>query len=451
MKQGARYFGLLCILVSFPLAFIWATWEGNAGTGASSDFPGSGLYARSDMFPRNTIVQIENLETGSTVRAVITGSSGVPGLVAVLSPDTASALNIRQGAVVRVRITVPSPVSERPAPGTLATGDQLTVTDPDVNPRSAVTSANPADPVIPLSVIAESADTAMVSVPEAAEMETFDEALASGESTMQEETIPGEMMDDAAVAAAAAEADATDTTNAADSAASPVEDLPATELPVEEVPDDQMATVQDETPAPELSEEDSVMYDEPQLVLPDEEAAGADTVTLEPAEPLPPESEDTAIPVVPPVSEPDMEFVEEEIPLVDTPPVFAAIAVPSEQTVLEDAPVVEMPISEGEAPRESEPKLAEEVKPSYTGDIPFIDRIEKGAYYVQIAVYRESVNVRTVLNRFGKKYPVVVEKGSSSGKTVMKVSIGPLQKDEYGAVLEYFQKNGFSDAFVRQE
>ncbi len=444
MKQSARYFGLLCILVSFPLAFIWATWEGNAGTGASSDFPGSGLYARSDMFPRNTIVQIENLETGSTVRAVITGSSGVPGLVAVLSPDTASALNIRQGAVVRVRITVPSPVSERPAPGTLATDDQLTVTDPDVNPRSAVTSANPADPVIPLSVIAESADTDMVSVPEAAEMETFDEALANGESTMPEEAMPGEMLDDAAVAATA------------EVAASPVEDLPATELPVEEVPDDQMATVQDETPAPELAEQDSVMYDEPQLVLPDEEAAVADTVTLEPAEPLPPESEETAIPVVPPVSEPVVEFVEEEIPVVDTPPVFAAIAVPSEQTVLEDAlvvetPVVETPIPEVEASRESEPKGTEVVQPSYTGDIPFVDRIEKGSYYVQIAVYRESVNVRTVLNRFGKKYPVVVEKGSSSGKTVMKVSIGPLQKDEYGAVLEYFQKNGFSDAFVRQE
>ena len=166
MKRTLWLASLFCILVTIPLALTWATWEGNAGTGAPSDFPGSGLYARSDMFPRNTVVQIVNLESGSSVRAVITGSSGVPGLVAVLAPETAAALNIREGAVVRIRITTPAPVGERPAPGTLDTGDGLTVADPDVNPEA----------MVPLAAITGTEDAPMIPVPEAVEPQTFDEA-----------------------------------------------------------------------------------------------------------------------------------------------------------------------------------------------------------------------------------------------------------------------------------
>lgn len=440
MKQRLRYFCLLCILASFPLAFIWATWEGNAGTGAASDFPGSGLYARSDMFPRNTLVQIENLETGSVVRAVITGSSGVPGLVAVLSPDTASALNIRQGTVARVRIHIPSPVSERPAPGTLATGDRLTVDDPDVNPDVAVTDADidaagadPAgslhNPVIPLAAIAEEEEYPLIPVPEEMQEETFDDALASGEIPPEEEsTVPGEMMDDAAVTASAEDA-------------AVVED--------DQDMHDETAMVQEEAPDPASTDTSQAVYDEPQLVIPGEDEPGTvDSVTLEPAEPMPPESDDT------------------EVPVVEAPPVFAAIAIPPEAPPMEDAPVIDEAPLVDEAPIIDEPSdsvselLPEPVtaqpgpseKPAvYTGDIPVVDRLEKGAYYVQIAVYRDALNTRNVLERFGKTYPILVQKGSSAGKAVMKVSVGPLKKDEYGAILEYFQKNGFADAFVRQE
>lgn len=407
MKQRLRYFSLLCILVSFPLAFIWATWEGNAGTGAASDFPGPGLYARSDLFPRNTLVKIENLETGSTIRAVITGSSGVPGLVAVLSPDTASALNIRQGAVVRVRIHIPSPVSERPAPGTLATDDRLTVTDPDVNPETAASSYDPANQEIPLAIIADEEEFPMVPVPEAIQEETFDDALASGDIvSTDEDAAPGDMMDTAAAAAAA-----DDTV----------------------VEDDETVTVQEDAPDPAQSDNSSVVYDEPQLVLPGEpEPDTVDSVTLEPAEPLPPEPEST------------------DIPVVEAPPAFAAIAIPPETPVQEDTPIPEEQPETVMAPDPSPKEIAE--KPvAYTGSIPVVDRLEKGAYYVQIAVYREALNTRNVLDRFGKKYPILVQKDSSAGKPVMKVSVGPLKKDEFGAVLEYFQKNGFSDAFVRQE
>lgn len=421
MKQRLRYFCLLCILASFPLAFIWATWEGNAGTGAASDFPGPGLYARSDMFPRNTLVQIENLETGSSVRAVITGSSGVPGLVAVLSPDTASALNIRQGAVIRVRIHIPAPVSEKPAPGTLATDDRLAVTDPDVNPEMAVPSG---DEVIPLAAIAEQEEYPMIPVPEAVQEETFDDALAAGEIAPTDESeVPGDMMDSAAAAALEDE-----TAIAAEE-----------EFPVQ----DDSVTVQEEAPDPALTDTSSVVYDEPQLVMPEETETDmtmdtVESVTLEPAEPLPPEPESA------------------DIPVMEAPPVFAAIAIPPETPARDDIPIVDEPIERVPEEKPAVETVPEFHKPaeapaSYSGDIPLVERLEKGAFYVQIAVYRDALNTRSVLNRFGEKYPVKVQKGTSAGKAVMKVSVGPLKKDEYGAVLEYFQKNGFPDAFARQE
>lgn len=409
MKRTFRYLGLLCLLVTIPVAALWATWEGNAGTGSSSDFPDSGLYALSDMFPRNTIVEITNLETGSTVRAVITGSSGVAGLVAVLAPETASALHIREGAVVRVRITTPPAVSERPAPGTLATEDALVSSDPDVNPEAAVLSAGPLEPLVPLAAIADASDTAMVPV---------EDALAG-----EEDSAPGAMMEDAAVLAGG----------------------------------DDAVTASDVTPEPEAADSQSVLYDEPELVMADVNTADADVpvmdadvppaaieapvavigepavdmeeeITLEPAEPRPPETVAEQFPVVPPVLPP----AEDTTAVEDEKPVFAAIAVTPEkpaQTVIE---------------KDTAPAVL-------TGDYRVIDRLEPGKYYVQIAVYKDSVNVREVYTRFGKKYPVAVQRSSVAGSQAMKVLIGPVNKDEYGAVLEYFQKNGFKDAFIRQD
>jgi cell division septation protein DedD len=101
-----------------------------------------------------------------------------------------------------------------------------------------------------------------------------------------------------------------------------------------------------------------------------------------------------------------------------------------------------------ETPVEAAPPV-NTVRESFDGDYPWIDHLNAGAYYVQIAAYKDAVNVRTILNRFGKKYPVVVQKGASSDKPLVKVYVGPLKKDEYGAVLEYFRKNGFPDAFAR--
>ena len=200
------------------------------------------------------------------------------------------------------------------------------------------------------------------------------------------------------------------------------------------------ATALEEAPVPETAESD-LFYDEPELLQ--AEAQPVETVediTLEPAELRPPESTMDAFPVAPPV-------VPEEIPetaLDETVPLVEPIEeVPAQGTPLFGALAL-LP----ETPAEAAPPV-NTVRESFDGDYPWIDRLNTGAYYVQIAAYKDTVNVRTILNRFGKKYPVVVQKGASSDKPLVKVYVGPLKKDEYGAVLEYFRKNGFPDAFAR--
>ena len=43
---------LFIVFCVWPL--LWATWEGNGGIGAASDFPANGLFVKSDMFPNQS-------------------------------------------------------------------------------------------------------------------------------------------------------------------------------------------------------------------------------------------------------------------------------------------------------------------------------------------------------------------------------------------------------------
>ena len=82
--------------------------------------------------------------------------------------------------------------------------------------------------------------------------------------------------------------------------------------------------------------------------------------------------------------------------------------------------------------------------------IPLITVFEKGKYYVQIASYGEKSNVLSVMKTWGAKYPLAVELASSKGKSLYKVYVGPVTRDEYGAVLERFKAAGFRDSFVKK-
>lgn len=413
MKRNVVIVSLIVVFLAIPLISVWAVWEGNAGIASSSDFPSAGMYAKSDMFPRNTIVEIRNLETERTIRAVITGSSGIPGLVAVLSPEAAAALNIKSGTVSRVRIRIPQAVLERPADGTvsgatLSSQDSLTSSDPDMNPAAAVAMREVQDPVVPLSSIATNTDTDLIpasEVPETMPAEV-DQSMSEAASVAAEPVVETEslLMDGAAVVASTEEVSTPPSEETPEVAQTP-------EIPPEEIP----------------SEENPAFYEEPEVVLGEVEAV------LVPTEPNPPEYAEVteaesyldgpAIPVVPVMPEVQDNSVDvEEVPAVEEAPVIAAV------------PVQPVPVAAD----------------TYSEDFPFVSSLQKGSWYVQIGSYAESSSVRSILASWSKRYPLAIERGTVRGKDVMKVLVGPLGKDEYGAALERLRLSGFKDAFIRK-
>jgi len=401
MKRIFSIIGCSVLLVFVPLTSVWAVWEGNAGIAAAAEFPGSGLYARSDMFPKNTVVEIENLETEITVRAIITGTSGVPGLVAVLSPETAAALNIRTGSVSRVRISVPSAI-EKSASGVSTESARTTAADPDVNPAEATasavtnsTSASPstditsaATPEIPLEAIAESPENPLVSLNDVPATVITPEPAATPETESSPEI---------------ASATPTEPTAEPESATEPEIALG----------NDKPETFDNE---PEIA---SVPVPASDTVPGD---TGDSEVTLVPAEPRPPEVTSTldGVPVAETIT---------VAPVTDAA-VATAEVVPPVPAIAVQKPAVIVPVS--------------------ISDLPLIQSLVKGSYYIQIATMSDTLNVRNIFNTYGKKYPIAIEKSTNKNGDIMKIYIGPIQKDEYGAVLERFQKLGFKDAFVKK-
>ncbi len=481
MKRSSASLAIIAILLAIvPVVGVWGVWEGNAGIAAVSEFPGSGLYAKSDMFPRNTIVEIENLETGNSVRAVITGSSGVAGLVAVLSPETASALNIRKGSVSRVRIRIPVPVGETPAEGLIASGSGVSSRDPDVNPKEAVRTSRTGDPTVPLSEIVEPKGERMIpadslrkgepvegsmpaeTLPVVAVAETesavaesepvvaeTEPAVAETESAVAEsgpvvaETEPAVAETESAIAdsepvVAEAETAVAESDTlvgevepaVAEPTATVSEPAPTADVPAESAPSEYV-----------LSEPAPVYEEEPSLVVQDD--AVDSRIDLVPAEPNPPVTTadsplvGPAIVVVPetPVETP----VSEKAPL--TEPVAESVAEPVIESVAEPYPEITT-----EPTRAKEPSSAITSIGDYEG-LPFVTSLQRGGYYVQIATYRDPQNARKVIGDHSRKYPIAIER---TGIDTLKIIVGPVKKDECGAVLERFKGFGFKDAFVRR-
>ena len=109
---------LIFLLVSF--VFLHAVWEGNGIAGVATDFKEDGMFVKSSLFPKYTLVEILNLENNIKVRSIVLEGSQSPGILMSFSPSVAQALKVPYGQVARIRVVSPSVVSE---------GDDLSVND----------------------------------------------------------------------------------------------------------------------------------------------------------------------------------------------------------------------------------------------------------------------------------------------------------------------------------
>ncbi len=484
MKRSmlSAVFFVVCLVL--PLSSAWAVWEGNAGIAAASEFSSSGLFAKSDMFPRNTLVEIQNLETGKKVRMVITGSAGVPGLVVLVSPEAATALNIKPGTLTRVRISVPSAVAEKPALGTVSSGSALKNNDPDSNPEAAARTANLAvretlpevnaetiETVVPDAPVSREEFVATTgseidSSPEIAEIAEIPEPVVVAEPPVvpdAEEPVVAFASDEAPSAPAVSSfassysnepelvipSNGTDTLATADSEiGDATERTEADPLPEAAVPESPEIAASPDTP-PSVPEVASVQEPSAPELPAEEPVSVVAEISLEPAEQIIPRAtvpEIAPVPVVPPISDTRKEpaTVPSE-PVPASIPVVGSIVPPSQNN---EAPV---PAGASDIPETArDPSTVVSTDFGGKQEIPFADQLEKGSYYIQIASYSEEKNVRTIVDNYGSVYPLAVQKTDGKNGFVLKVYVGPVNKDEYGAVLERFRLLGFRDAFARK-
>ena len=469
-----KYLGIcICVLICLPIVSAWAIWEGNAGIASASSFPGPGMYALSDMFPKNTIIEIRNLETEITIRAVITGSSGIPGLVAALSPETAAALNIKSGSVSRVRISIPATVSEQPASGMNKSGTGKVSEDPDVNPAAAVADAGTpvtldsiaepaAESLVPADSVANQEPVSEVSVadqPTDEDVVPTDTDVSEPEVTVVDSSVDSEV--ESTVVPDETE-DAADTLdNAIDAGESPVQTVPEPpeaesmgitqdNLSEPQMPEAPVAvTVPDAVlqPATETNTDSNDIYDEPTLSLSskEEKPAAPKEEKVESPEPVPEVSEVTLVPAdsKPPVRQENE--APADIPVVGSIPSLEETA---KKSIAATEPIPEVAVPS--APQQKIPPDAGAYLSANAVDLPYITEFTKGSYYIQIATYADISNVRKLVDAYGAKYPLGVLRTSTTRGEVLKVYIGPVTKDEYGAVLERFRQLGFKDAFVKK-
>ncbi|UTC88030.1 SPOR domain-containing protein [Treponema denticola] len=445
----------LIFIISFSC--IWAVWEGNGGIGSSTDFPAEGLFVRSDMFPKHTLLEITNLEKNVKARAVVIGPSGIPGLLASLSPELGEKLGVPRGKVIRIRVLTPSPVNEEGDDGKSISAAGPESQDLDNNPALFVASHSD----LPNANLKK------------------EEAESVSENTGSDTILYDDLK-------------------------SPIEDTPsktAEDVPVvEEVPDvdaipDPVVEEPEVEPIKEVEEkpaEDSSLMYAPETVAPITETY------MEPAKENPPITVDPinepaakpeAIPApVTEVSEPqkpeqtqeeveDVEVVDPVVEPVDETPAeekkvdtVASITpknepasdtsenlpAPVEKISVEETPVEEAEYSGTYEETDSDIYTSAEEKPEEESAVPVNEikpvssKLEKGKTYVQIVIYDDKYNRDDVLKKYGKKYPMVVEERLVKNNTRYTIFVGPLKPDETGAVLERFKQLGFKDAFLKK-
>lgn len=96
------------------------------------------------------------------------------------------------------------------------------------------------------------------------------------------------------------------------------------------------------------------------------------------------------------------------------------------------------------------------VKPDTSGDmrdfaentVSSLKELERGKYYVQIAVLKDSANIKSIFDKYYGKYPITLV--PLAGSAARQILIGPLNVDEYGAVINRFKSYGYKDSFLRK-
>ena len=411
------------IISIFILSFIHgaSVWEGAAGIASNSDFPTQGNYILSNAFPKHTVVEITNLENGITIQAEVTGPLGTSGVLAAVSPEAAKNLSLRSGSVSRVRVRIPFTSAEN-----LVFDNSFQNNDPDVNPQAAIAF-----------------DKARYGEAEVSEDEEWlgyvpeqvftDEMVAqedSGEGTQgvgpEENIVPEEVITASEEAIENKKAIEGETEIEAAKGSSEIRDEKTESVEVVLIPPEEIET-EDEDEIIVLSD-DSLVPETPETSeLPDAEKVADDVIISDEPE------------LVVSFDDSQIEINRENQPVLPDSEVVAETDIDSDFIAKEEDIIIP------ETPVIADESTVKGNIDEYVSETP--DTLEKGIY-IQIAALQDSKTLDEVCGKYGEDYPIKLVELQNNGKNLVRVLIGPVNRDEYGAVLERFKSFGFKDAFV---
>ncbi|MFP4644373.1 MAG: SPOR domain-containing protein [Spirochaetales bacterium] len=424
LRSIHRLFLPLAVLaIGLPFSASANGWEGRAEAADAGALPGEGYYLASNAVPRNTVVEIINRESGERTEATVVRRLTRPGLLARVSPELAEYLGISEDERVPIRLEAVS-VSGIPDAGN--SEEQALSTDPDINPQAAAEREESTRRQPEVAELApEQADR--VDLPGEGEQAGDDASNADPAS----EPRPSELRDPA-ISTDRLRADSDDETDPVDDAA----DVRPPELPemrdpreidnnAEPEPRPERNLPEDESEEPEDEREES--EDEPEE--PEDEP--------EESEDEPEESEDEP-------EEPEDEPEEPE----DEPKEPEEHATADSPRVLEDLLEPSPDDSSGREDGEREEQSAAEDE-SGVGELPVVDELSADSYYLQVSAHRSvEAAVRTVRS-LESRYPLAVTEHSDGDRRLFRILVGPINRDERGALLIDLRSMGFPDAFVR--
>ena len=202
-------------------------------------------------------------------------------------------------------------------------------------------------------------------------------------------------------------------------------------------------------PAP--FEEDSVATETPEKVYADSlsenitpEPLKDDTELSEIETPAEEAVTETAAPEI--VEKPEENYTEEYDPIVLVP---TNPNPPEEVKVDADTEIAEYTENEKNVVAESDKSVkANDMYDFAENTVASLKELESGKYYVQIAVLKDSANIKSIFDKYYGKYPITLV--PLAGGAARQVLIGPLSVDEYGTVMNRFKSYGYKDAFLRK-
>jgi hypothetical protein len=460
----------LCLFVSA------SPWEGAAAVAPEGELPGNGRYIATNSFPRNTVVDIVNIETNKSTRAIVARGLDSPGLLAIVSREAAEIIGMRPGSVSRIRMTQPSdPVAYVRFTEGLSSGI------PDYDSGDVITEeryieefVNPSTP--------PSVSSVPPAVPPSAP------AFAAAPDT----GYPAYLLEPEWSGAKRNTGSARDIVDLP-SVYIPPEKKPETVTPVLPVVNDKPEKIAETEPAKtEKTEEvsDKLAETEPEYIdideipekLADAEAEESDEgsekiagtepadevktaeTTEKTAEVFPEDDYDAVAEYVP-----DDEYYEDDFPkepdaIADAEDAYTDVDEPYDIAEYNIVPTDERPPSSiyGIDPAFIIPGItnAPKSETSYpetpvrttapVNDPNFsaqrITELVRGKYYVQLMSFDSPESVQSGINRIDQHFNPVVYK---DGDKWYRILLGPLNQGESAAVLARFKSIGYKDAFVR--